>query len=131
MNLRRALCWPCILAGLGLLFFVQRSFAADAVTDSVGWRDACLGALALVMVLTGVFMRSLDSRVASVEEDITKTREELLGDYNRKEEARTAMADALGPIKASLTRLDEGMQAIHSRLDQLKAPHARASRDGN
>lgn len=119
----RAWCWPCIMAGAGLLLVSAPSFA-QSESAGLGWRDVALAAVGLVMVLAGAFMRSLDVRVAAVTAEARQTRETLLRDYHPKDEIRETVASALAPTQQAVSRIEIQITALHRRLDQSRIPFA-------
>lgn len=118
------LCWPCILAGVGILVLAYESRAQDVLTASSGpyWRDVAMGSIGVVMTLIGAYVAIWTRAVRRNEEEIRATRELVLRDYHSKPEIREVIEAAIRPLQQQLDYVSGQVDALHRRFDRQNLP---------
>lgn len=99
-----------LLTSLFLFAIAGPSFGADA-TQSPGWRDVALVALSLVLSLISAWATFMQRTILKLQQDLTKTREQMLAEYHNAEQVKDAVKagvqEAINPVSIRIAVISE------------------------
>lgn len=119
----RRLCWPCAAIGIGLLGVSYGSYAADLYQPESGpyWRDVAVGAVGIVLLLIGVYARSIEGRVEDLEDGrgaVDNLEKDLLRKYHDKDGVEAAIRASCAPLEVKIDQTLRTLDALHRRFDE-------------
>lgn len=112
MKYLEKLCIPCMFVGSALFLLALEAAAADASVQhaAITWRDLALAAVGLLMAIVGAFAKGQQARIDKLEQQLSK----LIESINLDARSRAVESHRL-------STLENGIRAIHKRLDYFRA----------
>lgn len=119
-----------MVVGIVLLAYAGTAVANDVDIPGPGWDLIATTLAGVASLMVAAYTRGLERRISITEIGLSGLKDRVLTDYHDAQETERMITSALKPFEVALAHLSTQVAAIHTRLDRMDVPQARAERAG-